>query len=800
MSIKKKLLLVIGSLLGLNFILMAVMFVSSNTIIGSMHKIEAIEHKIVQNLKIEAAHEKFMGNMCRVMVRGEEYSSPSTHETCSLGKWYYPFIKTAEYKALPDGVKLKLAKLESAHFKLHQISKKFNEMKIADEALKKQIVEVAPELFKDVIAGLNSYNKVLEEQEGVLSEYADSQISFIYTMMAIIFIVVIIQGIWGFKTSSNIIHTLEDFKEGIHSFFDYISRKTATAKPIKINTNDEIGEMAAQVNESIKQIEAEIEQDKAVIEEIIDIVNKAKDGFYTYNINSSTSNPQVEMLKNSLNKMLDITQNNLGLVTNALIEYGNAKYDYKIEANLSGNIASLTKGTNALGDSISEVLSMVNATSMQLSDNAENLATTSEELSASATQQAASLEETAAAIEEITSAISSTNQRTKNMSKIAEDLKRTSTEDDALAHKTGKSMEEIDKATNDIVEAIAIIDQIAFQTNILSLNAAVEAATAGEAGKGFAVVAQEVRNLAARSAEAANEIKNLVEFAQEKTKEGKQTADKMVESFNFLNDKVSEVTQNVNEVANAAGEQLLGMEQINSAVNQLDKATQENANGSEIVANKAMNLSEIAAQLRAVIERTQFDKSKMKQICDVNMVFDTTKLKLDHIAFKETNFKDIGNGKSWKVKSHSECALGEWIRAHQSQPYAQNSDWDAFLQAHEQVHAGVQKYIDLDAKDKKSPQLHQIAMDIEKNTLLVFEYIDRIKQHKCENFKVERCRDKIQANDPIDYHHKITACKKEAVNTNKKVVSKQNKVTKNEKETIKPIDSKIEDTEEWSSF
>jgi len=118
-------------------------------------------------------------------------------------------------------------------------------------------------------------------------------------------------------------------------------------------------------------------------------------------------------------------------------------------------------------------------------------------------------------------------------------------------------------------------------------------------------------------------------YAQEKTKEGKETADKMLDSFNFLNEKVAEVTDNINKVSNVAIEQLQGMEQINSAVNQLDKATQENANASEIVANKAMSLSETAAQLRAVIERTQFD---------------ITKLKLDHIAFKEANFKGLRNG------------------------------------------------------------------------------------------------------------------------------------------------------------
>ena len=592
---------------------------------------------------------------------------------------------------------------------------------------------------------------------------------------------------------------IEIFQEGLLGFFKFLNRENSHVDPIPLNSDDEIGKMSKIVNESIKNIKVGLEKDTIVIEETINIINKAKDGFYTYTINSQASNPQVETLRTQINEMLKVTQENLDIVIKALIEFGNAKYNHKINLNLSGNIGSLVNGTRLLGDSISDVLAMVNNTANRLSSNAEDLAATSEELSASATEQAASLEETAAAIEEITSAIASTNQRTKDMTRIAKELKNTSYEDDKLAHRTGKSMEEINKATNDIVEAIAIIDQIAFQTNILSLNAAVEAATAGEAGKGFAVVAQEVRNLAARSAEAAKDIKDLVLYAQERTKEGKITADKMVESFNFLNQKVSEVTQNVDEVASAANEQLQGMEQINSAINQLDQATQENANGSEIVSNKAMALSEIAAQLLALIGRTQFDKSKMKQVCDVNLVFDTTKLKFDHISYKDTNFKDLGNGKTWKVKDHKECELGKWIKEHENEAYANNNDWNNLLKVHEELHHGVQKYVEIDAKDKTDKQLHSVALGIEKSTIAVFEFIDKIKLHKCENNQLQRAREQIEMDNPIEYHKQIHKHKETTVRENAKVLSTEEK--KKDFASQKSFTSNTSDSEEeWKNF
>merc|ERR1711879_861350 len=128
-----------------------------------------------------------------------------------------------------------------------------------------------------------------------------------------------------------------------------------------------------------------------------------------------------------------------------------------------------------------------------------------------------------------------------------------------------------------INEAITVIDQIAFQTNILSLNAAVEAATAGEAGKGFAVVAQEVRNLAGRSSEAAKEIKDLVESATSKANEGKNISDKMIEGYNQLNENISKTSDLIKSVETASKEQQIGIVQINESINTLDKQTQKNA-------------------------------------------------------------------------------------------------------------------------------------------------------------------------------------------------------------------------------
>ena len=150
-------------------------------------------------------------------------------------------------------------------------------------------------------------------------------------------------------------------------------------------------------------------------------------------------------------------------------------------------------------------------------------------------------------------------------------------------------MDNINEKTKSIEEAIRIIDQIAFQTNILSLNAAVEAATAGEAGKGFAVVAQEVRNLANKSAEAAKQIKTLVESATQEANNGKNASTEMIKEYDVLNGNIQKTKETIQNISLSLKEQEKGIEQVNYAISDLDRVTQQNA-------LKANETNEIANQ------------------------------------------------------------------------------------------------------------------------------------------------------------------------------------------------------------
>jgi methyl-accepting chemotaxis protein len=256
---------------------------------------------------------------------------------------------------------------------------------------------------------------------------------------------------------------------------------------------------------------------------------------------------------------------------------------------------------------------------LKLSENSNVLLTNVDKLNVSSNEAAASLEQTAASLEQITSNIRSNTENIAKMSTYSNSVTYSAKEGEKLANETTLAMDEINIQVNSINEAIAVIDQIAFQTNILSLNAAVEAATAGEAGRGFAVVAQEVRNLANRSAEAAREIKNIVENATKKANDGKEIAGYMIEGYKELNKNILNTINLISDIEMSSKEQLTGIEQINCAVTQLDQQTQQNAVIASQTHEVAITTDTIAKIILTNVDSKEFlgkDEVKINSVID----------------------------------------------------------------------------------------------------------------------------------------------------------------------------------------
>ncbi|WP_236782175.1 methyl-accepting chemotaxis protein [Aliarcobacter cryaerophilus] len=397
-------------------------------------------------------------------------------------------------------------------------------------------------------------------------------------------------------------------RAGIEEFFAFINFEKDDIKLIGVDSTDELGMMSKIINKNIANTKANIQRDRELIADTIRVANSINKGHLDQKIMVNSNNPALNELKDIINEMLNTLNSNISNILTVLTSYSKLDFRPRLKDNdLEGIIQELEKDINILRDVITQTLLDNKKVGITLKENANILSFNMQSISTAANSQAASLEETAASLEEITSNITNNTQTTTKMASYGEKVKESIKIGQDLANKTVSSMEDINKQALAINEAIGVIDQIAFQTNILSLNAAVEAATAGEAGKGFAVVAQEVRNLASRSAEAANEIKRIVQLATSKTKEGSEIANSMIEGYTSLNENISITLDLIQNVTTASKEQSVGMVQINDAVNNLDQITQKNAQSASEANEIAKQTLKISNEIIEQVNSKEFD-------------------------------------------------------------------------------------------------------------------------------------------------------------------------------------------------
>lgn len=397
-------------------------------------------------------------------------------------------------------------------------------------------------------------------------------------------------------------------RAGIEEFFAFINFEKDDIKLIGVDSTDELGMMSKIINKNIANTKANIQRDRELIADTIRVANSINKGHLDQKIMVNSNNPALNELKDIINEMLNTLNSNISNILTVLTSYSKLDFRPRLKDNdLEGIIQELEKDINILRDVITQTLLDNKKVGITLKENANILSFNMQSISTAANSQAASLEETAASLEEITSNITNNTQTTTKMASYGEKVKESIKIGQDLANKTVSSMEDINKQALAINEAIGVIDQIAFQTNILSLNAAVEAATAGEAGKGFAVVAQEVRNLASRSAEAANEIKRIVQLATSKTKEGSEIANSMIEGYTSLNENISITLDLIQNVTTASKEQSVGMVQINDAVNNLDQITQRNAQSASEANEIAKQTLKISNEIIEQVNSKEFD-------------------------------------------------------------------------------------------------------------------------------------------------------------------------------------------------
>jgi methyl-accepting chemotaxis protein len=501
---------------------------------------------------------------------------------------------------------------------------------------------------------------------------------------------------------------------------------------LNVESKDEIGEVSTLFNSYMEKVQDGIKQDEKVIEEASDVLEKTANGFFVYQVSQTASNPHVEHLKNKLNDMISTTKDTIDKINDTLKYYSESKFNYQIKDDgIYGNLATLTSSIKLVGNNTSEILAITMNIGSSLNDNTQVLSAASNKLSVSSNQQAASLEETAAALEEITATIQANTQSSVRMSQLAQKVTTSAQNGHKLADETASAMDEINEKVSSINDAIEIIDQIAFQTNILSLNAAVEAATAGEAGKGFAVVAQEVRNLAARSAEAAKEIKDIVEMATNKAKHGKSISDNMINGYEELNDNITKTIHTIDEVANASKEQEKGIVQINDAVNTLDIATQKNAQVADEISGMSGNISAMSNSLVTAASRASFIEEARDKVCDVDLVYDTAVLKVDLLNIKDSVYSKLGTFSEFSIDKNSN--LDKWINVHlNSGKRVDPQLMNEIKNLNELFYSNLSDFVNANANKEDNTSLSTKAKEIEINTLKLFGNLNNVKRDACK--------------------------------------------------------------------
>ncbi|MBV9077818.1 MAG: HAMP domain-containing protein [Methylobacteriaceae bacterium] len=286
-----------------------------------------------------------------------------------------------------------------------------------------------------------------------------------------------------------------------------------------------------------------------------------------------------------------------------LKELASGNLAFRLEERLPEAYEPLRADLNATVGELQQLVRSITANASGIRTGSEEISQSSDDLSRRTEQQAASLEETAAALDEITATVRKSAEGARHARDVVAQTREDAERSAEIVKRAVAAMSAIETSSGQISSIIGVIDEIAFQTSLLALNAGVEAARAGEAGRGFAVVAQEVRGLAQRSAEAAKEIKALISASTQQVGAGVELVGQTGQALDRMLGQVSDINATVSEIAASAQEQALGLSQVNTAVNQMDKVTQQNAAMVEQSTAASHSLAREAEQLSGLVAR-----------------------------------------------------------------------------------------------------------------------------------------------------------------------------------------------------
>ncbi|WP_113094092.1 methyl-accepting chemotaxis protein [Agrobacterium sp. fls2-241-TYG-188a] len=386
-----------------------------------------------------------------------------------------------------------------------------------------------------------------------------------------------------------------------------------------VDRQDEIGEMAraleifraneTQMREMEAQEAAITAQSKDLQSSISGIVAAAAAGDFSKRIAKSYEDPDLQRFAEGVNELVVNVDRGITEVRRVIAALSEANLTQEMSGSYQGAFAELQTNVNQTLATLRGTMQTIRQAAGTITDNSGELSSSANQLARRTEQQAAALEETAAALEEITTTVKTSTARANEATQMVRETKSSAGKSGDIVRNAIDAMGRIEQSSQKIGQIISVIDEIAFQTNLLALNAGVEAARAGEAGRGFAVVAQEVRELAQRSANAAREIKSLINTSADEVKGGVSLVLSTGEALKEIETLVNRVDDHVTTIARAAEEQSTALTEINSSVNHMDQMTQQNAAMVEETTAASQVLADEARQLRTQLERFQLESN-----------------------------------------------------------------------------------------------------------------------------------------------------------------------------------------------
>ncbi|MDX1352022.1 MAG: methyl-accepting chemotaxis protein [Thiomicrorhabdus sp.] len=463
--------------------------------------------------------------------------------------------------------------------------------------------------------------------------------------------------------------------------------------------------------------------DVQLLEEVGGAINAAKSGLLDRRIDLKKTEGVAKQLSESINELIASVEKPINEVVMVAVALSEGNLTHHVKGEYLGRFAVVKDSLNVAVDNLESMMSQTKLAVTHVSDSASQIHQGSIDLNDRTQTQAASIEQTASSMEQITAAVKQTADNAQQASQVTHssaDLAKSgvSVMDNAIL-----AMEQIHQSSQKINDIISLIDSIAFQTNLLALNAAVEAARAGEHGKGFAVVAGEVRTLAQKSADAAKDIRQLIEDTVKKVSEGTIHVKESGESLNGIVESINNVNMIIEEIANSSGEQSQGVNLVNDAISQIDSAVQQNAALVEETAATSEELGSMSNMMTQNIAHFTIKNTKTNlDIASSATGFDFAQTRRSHRQWRvkvRAYINDIDVDFDRKTaRDGTLCALGQWLYG-QGKQFQAFSSYQALERAHAELHQFIGRIMDLkDIGDIDTANIEMSKLETESSKVI----------------------------------------------------------------------------------